>query len=107
MPLSEQPDAGDPFNLARFVDAQEHSFNDAISELRWGRKRSHWMWFIFPQLDGLGSSPAAVKYAIKSLDEVRAYINHPVLGPRLLQCCQALLSVNGRSAAEVMGFPDD
>ena len=95
------------FNLSRFVSAQEHIFDVALSELRRGRKESHWMWFIFPQLDGLGSSSTARKYAIRSLDEARSYLSHPILGPRLLKCCRAILSVQGKSAANIMGYPDD
>lgn len=105
--MSEKSDQNDPFNLSRFVSAQEHIFGTALSELRRGRKQSHWMWFVFPQIDGLGSSPTAIKYAIKSLDEARAYLSHPMLGPRLLDCCRALLSVGGRSASDIMGYPDD
>lgn len=98
---------GDPFNLARFVSAQEHVFDVALHELRQGRKESHWMWFIFPQLEGLGSSSMARKYAITSLDEATAYLRHPLLGSRLISCCRALLSVQGKSAWEIMGSPDD
>ena len=97
----------DPFNLARFVAAQEGMFEAALAELRRGRKRSHWMWFIFPQIEGLGSSSASKKYAIRGLDEARAYLKHPVLGPRLLGCCRAILSIQGKSASEIMGYPDD
>ena len=107
MNLYENSDQNDLFNLSRFLSAQEHIFATALSELRRGRKQSHWMWFIFPQIDGLGSSPTAMKYAIKSLDEARAYLNHPILGPRLLDCCRALLSVSGKSVSEIMGYPDD
>ena len=97
----------DPFNLARFVAAQEGVFEGALAELKRGQKRSHWMWFIFPQVEGLGNSLTSKKYAITSLDEARAYLNHPVLGPRLLECCRAILSVHGKSASEIMGYPDD
>jgi uncharacterized protein (DUF1810 family) len=100
-------DKSDLFDLNRFVSAQEGVFEVALAELRRGQKRSHWMWFIFPQLAGLGSSTTSRKYAIKSLDEARAYLAHPVLGPRLLDCCRAILSVQGRSASEIMGYPDD
>jgi len=95
------------FALSRFVSAQEPIYDVALAELRKGRKESHWMWFIFPQLAGLGTSSMAREYAIRSLDEARAYLSHPVLGPRLLDCCGALLTVNGRSASEIMGSPDD
>jgi uncharacterized protein (DUF1810 family) len=97
----------DPFDLNRFVATQETSFARALAELKRGRKQSHWMWFIFPQIDGLGSSSIAKFYAIKSLDEAKAYLAHPVLGPRLIECCETLLRVNGKSAAEIMGYPDD
>jgi uncharacterized protein (DUF1810 family) len=107
MNTNEHGEVNDPFDLARFVAAQEESFEVALGELRRGYKASHWMWYIFPQIAGLGSSPASVRYAINSLDEARAYLNHPVLGPRLLQCCRALLSVQGRSAEDIMGDPDD
>lgn len=107
MTSRENTDPADPFHLSRFVAAQEQTFAAALSELRRGRKQTHWMWFIFPQLHGLGSSPTARHYAIKSLDEARAYLAHPSLGPRLLECCRAILSVDGKSAAEIMGYPDD
>jgi uncharacterized protein (DUF1810 family) len=107
MNSQRDPQQNDVFNLDRFVIAQEHSYDIALSELRRGKKASHWMWFIFPQLVGLGTSSTARKYAIRSLDEARAYLDHPVLGPRLLECCKALLSVHGRSASDIMGYPDD
>ena len=97
----------DIFDLTRFITAQEETYDAALSELRRGRKRSHWMWFIFPQVAGLGHSFTSMKYAIRSLDEARAYLNHPVLGPRLRECCRALLAVEGGSASEIMGYPDD
>src|SRR5262245_33690275 len=84
MKPQENADEGDPFNLARFGSTHEGVFDAALAELRRGQKRSHWMWFIFPQIEGLGHSLTSKKYAIKSLDEARAYLNHPVLGPRLL-----------------------
>ena len=87
--------------------AQEQTFEAALSELRRGRKQGHWMWFIFPQIDGLGSSPMAKKYAIKSPAEARAYLNHPVLGFRLLQCCRVILAEHGKSGLEIFGYPDD
>jgi uncharacterized protein (DUF1810 family) len=107
MKSHEKADEGDPFNLARFVAAQEGVFEVALAELRRGEKRSHWMWFIFPQIEGLGSSFTTKKYAIRSLDEARAYLKHPDLGPRLLDCCRAILSVDGKSASEIMGYPDN
>lgn len=97
----------DRFNLQRFVDAQQDVYAQVLKELKSGRKVSHWMWFIFPQVQGLGNSLTSKKYAIRSLEEARAYLKHPVLGPRLLKCCRAILSVQGRSASEIMGYPDD
>ncbi|MEV4283811.1 DUF1810 domain-containing protein [Actinoplanes xinjiangensis] len=79
----------------------------ALAELTAGHKRGHWMWFVFPQLDGLGSSPTARRYAIRDLDEARAYLAHPVLGPRLVQCAEALLRHQGRTAEDILGHPDD
>lgn len=103
----DNPDPTDPFKLYRFVAAQEQIYDDALSELRRGRKQTHWMWFIFPQLVGLGTSSTARLYAIQGIDEARAYLNHPILGARLLECCRALLAIDGRSASEIMGDPDD
>jgi uncharacterized protein (DUF1810 family) len=97
----------DPRDLNRFVRAQEHDSAPALAEIRSGRKRTHWMWYIFPQLDGLGFSQTARRYAIRSLDEARAYLEHPVLGPRLVACAEAVLAVQGRSAREIFGTPDD
>ena len=97
----------DPYDLARFVRAQESVYDQALSEIRSGRKRSHWMWYIFPQFVGLGSSSTSRQYAITSVAEAEAYLRHPVLGPRLLECCQAALGVEGRSALDVFGSPDD
>jgi len=97
----------DPFHLARFVSAQEGVYATALSELRSGRKRTHWMWFVFPQVSGLGYSATSQRYAIHGLDEARAYLNHPVLGARLRECAEAVLAVEGRSASEIFGPPDD
>ena len=97
----------DEFSLSRFVEAQEGTYAAAIRELRQGRKRGHWMWFVFPQFDGLGSSAMSRRYAIASLDEARAYLAHPVLGPRLRECAEALLSFAGLSASDVFPSPDD
>ena len=94
-------------DLDRFVAAQEGVHDTAVAELRAGRKRTHWMWFVFPQLAGLGSSPTAQRYALAGLDEAREYLRHPVLGPRLREAAEAILSVEGRSAADVLGYPDD
>ena len=99
--------AVDPYDLARFVQAQERDYEQAMSEIRSGRKRSHWMWYIFPQFDGLGLSATSKRYAIKSVGEAEAYLRHPVLGPRLLESVQATIDVEGRSAYEVFGSPDD
>ena len=97
----------DPHNLQRFVDAQDGVFETAVAELRAGAKQSHWMWFIFPQLAGLGRSPTAQYYAISSLDEARGYFEHPLLGPRLRQCVEALLPHAGHRSAEAMLGPID
>jgi len=99
--------AADPYDLARFVRAQERDYGKALSEIRDGRKRSHWMWYIFPQFDGLGVSSTSIHYAIKSVGEAEAYLRHPVLGPRLLEIAQAAVEVEGRSALAVFGTPDD
>ena len=100
--------AGDPYGLRRFVDAQDqgNTYEQALRELRAGRKRSHWIWFVFPQIAGLGHSPMARTYAIVSLAEATAYLDHPVLGPRLLECARALLAVAGSSAMEILGEVD-
>ncbi len=101
------PDAElDPFDLQRFVDAQEPVYADVCRELRTGRKESHWMWFIFPQVAGLGHSRTAKRFAIESIDEAAAYLAHPVLGPRLRKCTRLTLGVAGRSAEEIFGWPD-
>ena len=94
-------------NLDRFVAAQDAVYQLAIAELRDGRKRSHWMWFIFPQIAGLGSSAMAQQYAIRDRIEARAYLDHAVLGPRLVECTETLLALTGVTAAEVFGHPDD
>jgi uncharacterized protein (DUF1810 family) len=97
----------DPFNLSRFVEAQDADYARAIEEIRGGQKRSHWMWYVFPQIDGLGLSATSKYFAIASVAEARTYLDHPVLGPRLLECAQAVLSVDGRSARDIFGSPDD
>lgn len=96
----------DPFDLARFVSAQEAVYLAALAELEVGRKRSHWMWFVFPQLSGLGHSPMALRYGIGSLDEARAYCDHPLLGPRLSQCTRAVLGHPGAEAVDIFGTVD-
>ena len=108
MKRSRVPDAdADPHDLRRFLVAQEDDYADALSEIRSGRKESHWMWYVFPQFDGLGSSPTSKQYAIRSLSEARAYLRHPVLGSRLIACAEAVLAVEGRSATAIFGSPDD
>jgi uncharacterized protein (DUF1810 family) len=99
--------AADPYDLTRFVQAQERDYEQAMSEIRSGRKRSHWMWYIFPQIEGLGVSSTSRHYAIKSVAEAEAFLRHPVLGPRLLASAQATMEVEGRSAFELFGTPDD
>ena len=95
------------FDLIRFVDAQAGVYENVISELRSGQKRSHWMWFIFPQIDGLAMSPTSRHYSIKSLAEAHAYLEHPILGARLIECSEALLALPDRTASQIFGYPDD
>ena len=97
----------DPFDLQRFVEAQDRIYDTVVDELIAARKRSHWMWFIFPQLRGLGSSPTAVRFAISSADEARAYLAHDLLGPRLRECARLVARIDGRSAEDIFGWPDD
>jgi uncharacterized protein (DUF1810 family) len=97
----------DPFDLNRFITAQKGVHERALAELRSGLKRSHWMWFIFPQIEGLGFSSTTRLYSLKSLEEARAYLAHPVLGARLRECTEAVLDVKGRSASDIFGYPDD
>jgi uncharacterized protein (DUF1810 family) len=97
----------DPFDLARFVVAQEENYADALAEIRDGCKVSHWMWYVFPQFAGLGHSGMAQRYAIRSLAEAEAYLAHPLLGPRLVECCESLLAVDGKTAHAIFGTPDD
>jgi uncharacterized protein (DUF1810 family) len=97
----------DPFDLERFVKAQAGSYATALAEIRAGRKRSHWIWFVFPQLRGLGTSSTSEYYGIRGIDEARAYLGHPILGPRLAQSAEALLSLEGRSASVILPYPDD
>ncbi len=96
----------DPFDLKRFINAQASVYADALAELEQGEKRTHWMWFVFPQVSGLGRSPTAQHYAIQSRDEAQAYLAQPVLGPRLCACTRAVLQIS-RSAHEIFGSPDD
>jgi len=97
----------DPYDLNRFISAQEGVYDRALAELRGGLKRSHWMWYIFPQIEGLGNSPTTRLYSIKSLEEARQYLAHPVLGARLVECAEAVLAVQGQSASDIFGHPDD
>ena len=94
-------------SLERFVKAQEGVYPRALAELKAGRKQSHWMWFIFPQIAGLGHSAMAQTYAIASLDEARVYLAHPILGARLRECCETVLTVEGKTAHQIFGSPDD
>jgi uncharacterized protein (DUF1810 family) len=98
--------SADAHNLQRFVDAQHPIYGQVRDELQAGQKESHWMWFIFPQINGLGSSTAAQKYAIQGIGEAKAYLNHPLLGFRLRECTQIVNTVNGRTIEEIFGYPD-
>ena len=104
---NDSGDEDDRYDLGRFLQAQEVDYDQVVSEIRSGRKRSHWMWYVFPQVDGLGFSSVSRRYSIKSLEEARAYLEHSVLGPRLLECAEAVVSIEGRSATEIFGSPDD
>ena len=97
----------DPYNLTRFVEAQAHNYDLALAEIKSGQKRSHWMWYVFPQFDGLAFSSTSKLYAVKSIDEAKAYLAHPVLGPRLIECAEAVLAIEGQSAWDIFGSPDD
>jgi uncharacterized protein (DUF1810 family) len=98
---------GDLYDLQRFVDAQAGVYDTVMEELRGGRKRSNWIWFVFPQLAGLGSSPASMRYAISSLAEARAYLRHDVLGPRLRECARLVNDIDGMSIEHIFGWPDN
>jgi uncharacterized protein (DUF1810 family) len=100
-------DVNDPYNLQRFVDAQNPVFDQVCGELRRGRKQGHWMWFVFPQLKGLGHSWMASKFGISSRDEAEAYLRHPTLGPRLRECTRLVNLVDGCSIEQIFGYPDD
>ncbi len=104
--FSDRPSA-DPYNLDRFLQAQSSMFERVLQELRAGMKTSHWIWFIFPQIRGLGRSPISIEFAIASRQEASAYLQHPVLGPRLKECTQLVLQVEGRSVEQIFGSPDD
>lgn len=97
----------DPYDLERFVAAQHPVYARVLGELSAGRKSSHWIWFVFPQLAGLGKSPTAKRYGISGADEARAYLAHPLLGPRLDECVRLMLAIEGRSLSQIMDFPDD
>ncbi|MFZ0733935.1 MAG: DUF1810 domain-containing protein [Candidatus Sulfotelmatobacter sp.] len=107
MRASTDHPSNDPYHLQRFVLAQDRVFDRVLSELKVGTKMSHWMWFIFPQIRGLGRSPVSIEYAISGREEARAYLKHPVLGPRLKECTQLVLLVEHRSIADIFGSPDD
>lgn len=100
-------DHNDPYDLSRFKIAQEDIYHKVLAELKSGRKRTHWIWFIFPQIDGLGYSATTKRYAIKSIEETRAYLKHPVLGARLWECAELVLATEGRSISDIFGYPDD
>jgi uncharacterized protein (DUF1810 family) len=97
----------DPYNLTRFIQAQEGDYVRALSEIKNGRKQSHWMWYIFPQFQGLGFSLTSKRYSIKSIAEAKTYLNHSILGTRLKECAEAVLCVENRSAHDIFGSPDD
>ena len=101
------PAGNDPYDLNRFVQAQAADYARALSELQAGEKRSHWMWYVFPQIDGLGQSPMSRRYSIKSATEAKAYLEHPILGARLRECFTVLNGLRERSAHEIFGSPDD
>ena len=105
--FSDVSPPNDSYDLDRFVRAQADDYDQALSELRHGKKRSHWMWYIFPQIEGLGQSPMSQRYSIKSAAEARAYLDHPMLGPRLRECAAVVNNIVGRSAPQIFGSPDD
>jgi len=105
--ISETICRDDPYDLHRFTKAQRNTYDRVLAELRNGKKQTHWMWYIFPQIDGLGHSATSRRYAIKSIEEARQYLNHPVLGKRLLECVKVILAIEGRSISEIFGDPDD
>jgi uncharacterized protein (DUF1810 family) len=105
--MNEVPRVEDPYDLFRFVQAQSSDYERALSEIRKGRKETHWMWYVFPQFDGLAFSSTSRHYAIKSVGEAEAYLRHPILGARLRESAEATLAVEGRNASDVFGSPDD
>jgi len=104
---SDSRKTDEPYDLGRFLRSQDRDYQQALSEIMSGQKRTHWMWYIFPQIDGLAFSSTSKHYSIKSAEEARAYLGHPVLGPRLLECAEAVVGVEGRTAREIFGSPDD
>jgi uncharacterized protein (DUF1810 family) len=98
---------GDPYDLKRFLDAQQETYARVLKELQAGRKQSHWIWYIFPQIEGLGTSSMAQKYAISSLDEARAFLRHPVLSARLRECTQLVTAARAESIEDILGYPDN
>ena len=105
--MEDQQEKRDPYNLQRFVDAQIHVYADVCAELRRGQKQSHWMWFVFPQIKGLGSSSASLYYGIFGREEAQAYLRHPVLGPRLRECTNLVNAVEGLTIRQIFSYPDD
>jgi len=105
--MSQAIETTDKFNLGRFISAQQPVYNTVLAELKSGRKQTHWIWFVFPQVDGLGRSATAKQYAIKSRDEAIAYLATPLLGARLIECMKLVLTVPDKSACEIFGSPDD
>jgi uncharacterized protein (DUF1810 family) len=97
----------DRYHLQRFVDAQSGIYDEVCAELRQGRKQSHWIWFIFPQIQGLGHSRTAIRFAISSREEAVAYLDHPILGPRLRECTHLVTLVEGHRISQILGYPDD
>jgi len=105
--MSSPISMNDPHNLQRFIDAQDPVYDEVVAELTAGKKTSHWIWFVFPQFDGLGRSGMAQRYAVRSKEETLAYWNHPVLGARLKKCIEKMMTVRGRTAFQILGTPDD
>ena len=104
---ADRASGSDPFELSRFLKGQDRVYDRVLSELRSGRKRTHWMWFVFPQIKGLGYSSTTQYYSIKSKEEARQYLNHPLLGKRLRECAESILALEGLSASSIFGYPDD
>ena len=104
---ADRASGSDPFELSRFLKGQDRVYDRVLSELRSGRKRTHWMWFVFPQIEGLGYSSTTQYYSIKSKEEARQYLNHPLLGKRLRECAESILALEGLSASRIFGYPDD